>query len=84
MDGSGWDMVVAQAETVIPSAAATARSTWRADTDRRRGAPWFEDQGDPCTLLVFIDDATGRIVRCGEYRCIRRPTECAAGWPRKG
>lgn len=22
---------------------------------------WFEDRGDPCTLLVFIDDATGRL-----------------------
>ncbi len=26
------------------------------------GSPhaWFEDRGDPCNLLVFIDDATGR------------------------
>jgi len=22
---------------------------------------WFEERGDPCTLLVFIDDATGRL-----------------------
>jgi transposase len=27
------------------------------------GSPhyWFEGRGDPCTLIVFIDDATGRI-----------------------
>jgi transposase len=24
---------------------------------------WFEDRADPCTLLVFIDDATGRLMR---------------------
>ena len=24
---------------------------------------WFEDRGDPCTLLVFIDDATGRLMQ---------------------
>ena len=23
---------------------------------------WFEDRGEPCTLLVFIDDATGRLM----------------------
>jgi transposase len=23
---------------------------------------WFEDRGDPCTLLVFIDDATGTLM----------------------
>jgi hypothetical protein len=23
---------------------------------------WFEHRGDPCTLLVFIDDATGRLM----------------------
>lgn len=23
---------------------------------------WFEDRGPPCTLLVFIDDATGRLM----------------------
>ena len=23
---------------------------------------WFEDRGDPCTLLVFIDDATSRLM----------------------
>src|SRR3954452_12416325 len=22
--------------------------------------PWFEDRGPPCTLLVFVDDATSR------------------------
>ena len=24
--------------------------------------PWFEDRGPPCTLLVFVDDATGRLM----------------------
>ena len=24
---------------------------------------WFEGRGDPCTLLVFIDDATGRLTQ---------------------
>src|SRR5215207_4309180 len=24
---------------------------------------WFEDRGPPCTLLVFIDDATGRLMQ---------------------
>src|SRR5829696_3258293 len=24
---------------------------------------WFEDRADPCTLLVFVDDATGRLMR---------------------
>ncbi len=23
---------------------------------------WFEDRGDPCSLLVFIDDATGKLM----------------------
>lgn len=29
------------------------------------GSPhrWFEDRGDPCTLLVFIDDATSRLMQ---------------------
>jgi hypothetical protein len=24
--------------------------------------PWFEDRGQPCTLLVFVDDATSRLM----------------------
>ncbi|MBA9035981.1 hypothetical protein HNR29_006566 [Rhizobium leguminosarum] len=24
---------------------------------------WFEDRGPPCTLLVFIDDATGKLMQ---------------------
>ena len=24
---------------------------------------WFEQRGDPCTLLVFIDDATSRLMQ---------------------
>jgi hypothetical protein len=31
---------------------------------------WFEDRGPQCTLLVFIDDATGRLMhlQCGRER----------------
>ncbi|MHC1551045.1 ISNCY family transposase [Phyllobacterium sp. K27] len=29
---------------------------------------WFEDRGDPCSLLVFIDDATGKLM---ELRFVR-------------
>jgi hypothetical protein len=25
---------------------------------------WFEDRGPQCTLLVFVDDATGRLMHC--------------------
>src|SRR5690606_35111719 len=24
---------------------------------------WFEDRGPPCSLLVFVDDATGRLMQ---------------------
>ena len=24
---------------------------------------WFEDRGAPCSLLVFIDDATGKLMQ---------------------
>ncbi|MBB2796302.1 UNVERIFIED_ORG: transposase [Rhizobium pisi] len=24
---------------------------------------WFEDRGDPCSLVVFVDDATGRLMQ---------------------
>lgn len=27
-----------------------------------QGHRWFEDRGDPCTLLVFIDDATSTLM----------------------
>jgi hypothetical protein len=30
---------------------------------RKQRRCWFEDRGDPCTLLVFIDDATGRLMK---------------------
>src|SRR4051794_27608816 len=26
---------------------------------------WFEDRGPPCTLLVFVDDATSRLMALG-------------------
>jgi hypothetical protein len=25
--------------------------------------PWFEDRGETCTLLAFVDDATGRLMQ---------------------
>ncbi len=25
---------------------------------------WFEDRGPPCSLLVFVDDATGKLMHC--------------------
>lgn len=28
---------------------------------------WFEDRGDPCRLLVFVDDATGRLMDGGDH-----------------
>src|SRR3954463_13506233 len=30
--------------------------------------PWFEDRGPPCTLLVFVDDATSRLMPLGFAR----------------
>jgi hypothetical protein len=32
---------------------------------RYRGSDhrWFEDRGEPCTLLVFIDDATSKLMQ---------------------
>src|SRR3954452_6325689 len=31
----------------------------------RREHRWFEDRGPPCTLLVFVDDATSRLMALG-------------------
>lgn len=40
---------------------------------------WFEDRGDPCSLLVFIDDATGKLLHLrfsgSEKRCATLPFE---------
>jgi hypothetical protein len=35
---------------------------------------WFEDRGAPCSLLVFIDDATGILLgpRCRSAVCISK------------
>lgn len=30
---------------------------------------WFEDRGPPCSLLVFVDDATGRLMQLRFVRC---------------
>lgn len=35
---------------------------------------WFEDRADPCSLLVFIDDATGRLM---QLRFVRSETAFA-------
>jgi hypothetical protein len=41
-----------------------AVSLRRTDPDRRQRAHrWFEDRGAPCFLLVFIDDATGKLMQ---------------------
>ena len=34
---------------------------------------WFEDRGDACTLLVFIDDATGRLMQLQFVTARARP-----------
>lgn len=36
---------------------------------------WFEDRGDKCVLIVFIDDATGKLTSL--FFC---PSECLAGY----
>jgi hypothetical protein len=35
----------------------------RTGANRRLGYAWFEDRGEPCTLLAFIDDATSRLMQ---------------------
>ena len=35
---------------------------------------WFEDRADPCTLLVFVDDASGRLM---QLRFVRSETAFA-------
>jgi hypothetical protein len=32
---------------------------------------WFEGRGDPCSLLVFIDDTTGRLVHLRFVRSVK-------------
>ena len=42
---------------------------------------WFENRGEPCTLLVFIDDATSRLMQRASYPSRARPRtskRCAA------
>jgi transposase len=56
-------VAVSQAATHLPSAATAApalRRVIQIDGSEQR---WFEDRGAPCTLLVFIDDATSRLMR---------------------
>jgi len=43
-------------------AAVPARLFGRADPDRRSEHWWFEGRGPRCTLLVYIDDATSRLM----------------------
>ena len=63
MDVGGWHLAVAQAAPDVPSAAAAARSLWRAGADRRFRASLVRGSWDPCSLLVFIDDATGKLMQ---------------------
>jgi hypothetical protein len=35
---------------------------------------WFEDRGAPCSLLVFIDDATGKLMHSTVCAGISKPT----------
>jgi hypothetical protein len=35
----------------------------RAESPNVRQHRWFEQRGEPCTLLVFIDDATSRLMQ---------------------
>ncbi len=57
-------MAVAQAATDVSSATiANARpmANWlQIDGSEHR---WFEDRGPPCSLLVFVDDATGKLMQ---------------------
>jgi hypothetical protein len=39
---------------------------------------WFENRAEPCTLLVFIDDATGQLM---QLRVFRRPSVTPSGFP---
>lgn len=44
---------------------------------------WFEDWAEPCTLPVFIDDASGRLMQLrfvtSESASASTTTECLAG-----
>ena len=43
------------------SRGATASANWSRSTAASTGG-WFEDRGPQCTLLVFVDDATSRLM----------------------
>jgi hypothetical protein len=38
---------------------------------------WFEDPGAPCSLLVFIDDATGKLMQL-RFVLFQQDAECAS------
>ncbi len=63
MDGRGRDLAVAQTTSDVPSAADRAGNACgeliQIDGCDHR---WFEDRAGPCTLLVFIDDATSTLM----------------------
>ena len=53
--------------TRAPTAEDSAAAVWpgvrrRTDPDRRLRAPWFEDRAPACTALVYVDDATSRLM----------------------
>ena len=48
----------------LSSASTSARALWRVDSDRwQRSSMVLKHRGDRCTLLVFIDDATSKLMQ---------------------
>jgi len=63
MDGGCWTVAVAQALRTFhqPRLRREAYGELvQIDGSEHR---WFEDRGPPCSLLVFVDDATGRLMQ---------------------
>jgi transposase len=60
MESGVWEAKKRKSPVVHQQRKRRARSGELVQID---GSPhaWFEDRGDPCTLIVFIDDATGQI-----------------------
>ncbi|MDX0154045.1 hypothetical protein GOC24_33315, partial [Sinorhizobium meliloti] len=50
-------------EPVFPSYRGQPPSPAKTAGRSRRDYSMFEDRGDPCSLLVFIDDATGKLMQ---------------------
>jgi hypothetical protein len=65
LDARGGTLDFEDGASQASAATATSpRVPWRVDPDRRlRPHERFEDRGPRCTLLVFVDDATGRLMQ---------------------